>query len=379
MSEWKKVKLGDVLNLRRGYDLPHSEMKEGNIPVAGSNGIIGTHNVATTIEPCITIGRSGSAGSTFIYDRAWAHNTTLYVDDFRGNDPKYLYYLLSSLPLNKMAGGSAVPSLNRNHIHPLNIVFPTSLDTQRRIASILSSLDDKIAVNQKICSNLEAQAQALFKHWFIDFAPFKDGKFVESELGLIPEGWRVGTFGKDVIEIKSGGTPKTDVAEYWENGTIPFFTPKDVSDTIYCFSTEKSITEAGLNKCNSQLYPQNTVFITARGTVGKVVLASCNMAMNQSNYALVGKAGYDQLYVLFQTRFLVERLKKKANGAVFSAITTTDFNERIVIPPFSAIADFVIVAKPLIDDIFNYGAESLRLSALRDTLLPKLMSGQIKL
>lgn len=197
MSEWKECTLGEVLNLRRGYDLPHSEMKEGKIPVAGSNGIIGTHNIATEMEPCITVGRSGSAGSTFYYDKAWAHNTTLYIDDFKGNDPKYLYYLLLSLPLKKMAGGSAVPSLNRNHIHPLNIKFPCSKETQHRIASILSTLDSKIECNRKICANLEAQAQALFKQWFIDFAPFKDGKFVESELGMIPEGvesWNVGRY-----------------------------------------------------------------------------------------------------------------------------------------------------------------------------------------
>lgn len=116
MNDWKECTLGDVLNLRRGYDLPHSEMKEGNIPVAGSNGIIGTHNIATSIEPCITVGRSGSAGSTFIYDRAWAHNTTLYIDDFKGNDPKYLYYLLLSLPLKKNLRDTLLPKLMSGQI-----------------------------------------------------------------------------------------------------------------------------------------------------------------------------------------------------------------------------------------------------------------------
>ena len=273
-----------------------------------------------------------------------------------------------------------VPALARPTSTFKKVLVPVPpIAVQEKIMGILSSLDDKIECNRKICANLEAQAQALFKNWFVDFAPFKNGKFVESELGMIPEGWRVGTFGKDVVEIKSGGTPKTDVAEYWGNGTIPFFSPKDVSDTIYCFVTEKSITEAGLNKCNSQLYPKDTVFITARGTVGKVVLSSCDMAMNQSNYALVGKAGFDQLYVFFQTRFLADRLKKKANGAVFSAITTTDFNENVVIPTFSTIADFVSISKPLIEGIFKCGEENLRLATLRDTLLPKLMSGEIKI
>lgn len=376
MSEWKKCTLGDVLNLRRGYDLPHSKMMEGNIPVAGSNGIIGTHNIATPIEPCITVGRSGSAGSTFIYDRAWAHNTTLYIDDFKGNDPKYLYYLLLSLPLKKMAGGSAVPSLNRNHIHPLNITFPTTLETQHKIASILTSLDDKIAINRRICENLEAQTQALFKHWFIDFAPFKNGKFVESELGMIPEGWRVGKF-TDIFDLGSGGTPKTSEQLYWKDGSIPFFSPKDVNG-VYCFETEKHITENGLNNCSSSLYRKNTVFITCRGTVGKVAMAAVPMAMNQSNYAILSNKGYSQWFAYLMTTSIVKKLKFKANGAVFDAITSKDFKEQIIIPHVNDVNRFDCIIQPIFDSILNFGFEILRLSTLRDTLLPKLMSGQIK-
>ena len=376
MSEWKKCTLGDVLNLRRGYDLPHSKMMEGNIPVAGSNGIIGTHNIATPIEPCITVGRSGSAGSTFIYDRAWAHNTTLYIDDFKGNDPKYLYYLLLSLPLKKMAGGSAVPSLNRNHIHPLNITFPTTLETQHNIASILTSLDDKIAINRRICENLEAQTQALFNHWFIDFAPFKNGKFVESELGMIPEGWRVGKF-TDIFDLGSGGTPKTSEQLYWKDGSIPFFSPKDVNG-VYCFETEKHITENGLNNCSSSLYRKNTVFITCRGTVGKVAMAAVPMAMNQSNYAILSNKGYSQWFAYLMTTSIVKKLKFKANGAVFDAITSKDFKEQIIIPHVNDVNRFDCIIQPIFDSILNFGFEILRLSTLRDTLLPKLMSGQIK-
>lgn len=335
MSEWKEYTLGDVLNIKRGYDLPHSEMKGGDIPVAGSNGIIGTHNVATPVEPCITVGRSGSAGSTFIYDRAWAHNTTLYIEDFKGNDPKYLYYLLLSLPLKKMAGGSAVPSLNRNHIHPLNILFPTSLEEQRRIASILSSLDDKIAINRRICENLEAQAQALFKHWFIDFAPFKNKTFIETEMGKIPEGWRVGKF-TEIFDLGPGGTPKTSEKAFWEDGTIPFFSPKDVSG-VYCFETEKQITEEGLNNCSSKLYKKNTVFITCRGTVGKVTMAAISMAMNQSNYAILSNKGYSQYFAYLMIISIIKKLKFKANGAVFDAITTKDFKEKIIIPQLDIV------------------------------------------
>ena len=151
---WIECKLGDILNFRRGYDLPHSEMQEGTIPVAGSNGIIGYHNIATDISPVITIGRSGNIGTPYIYDKAWAHNTTLFIDDFKGNDPLYLFYLIKTLPLSSFGGGSAVPTLNRNHIHPLIVKHCPDIDKQRKIASVLKTFDDKISLNNRINHNL---------------------------------------------------------------------------------------------------------------------------------------------------------------------------------------------------------------------------------
>ena len=207
MTSWKTYKLGDILNFRRGHDLPKTQMVDGKIPVAGSNGIIGYHNVSTPIEPCITIGRSGNVGTPYIYDRCWAHNTVLYIDDFKGIDPLYLYYLLKTIPLASYGGGSAVPTLNRNHIHPIEIKHTPSLEEQRRIAGILGAIDDKIENNRRINTNLELQAQALYKQWFVDFEfpneegkPYKSsgGKMVDSELGLIPEGWSVGDIYKYV-------------------------------------------------------------------------------------------------------------------------------------------------------------------------------------
>ncbi len=148
--EWIECTLGDILNFRRGYDLPHSEMRGGIIPVAGSNGVIGFHDVATNISPVITIGRSGNVGTPFMYDKAWAHNTTLYIDDFKGNDPLYLYYLIKTLPLASFGGGSAVPTLNRNHIHPLVVKHCPDVKEQRKLAAILKSFDDKIDLNNRI-------------------------------------------------------------------------------------------------------------------------------------------------------------------------------------------------------------------------------------
>lgn len=270
-----------------------------------------------------------------------------------------------------------VPALARatSTFRLIDIKLPP-LDDQRRIASILSSLDRKIELNNKINADLEEMAQAIFKNWFVDFEPFKDGKFVDSELGMIPEGWKVGRL-TDVIKLMPGGTPKTSEPLYWDNGTIPFFSPKDVNG-VYCFATEKHITEAGLNKCSSNLYPKDTIFITCRGTVGKVCLVACDMAMNQSNYAIKAIDGYSQYYVFFLVKSVVERLIKKSNGAVFSAITSKDFDEEILIPSQNAVEDFTNVIDGFFRRIFTIGTENSRLSLLRDTLLPRLMSGELE-
>ena len=203
--------------------------------------------------------------------------------------------------------------------------------------------------------NLQQQAAALFAN-FYDRA--------ETEVGFT-----------EIIQILGGGTPKTGESSYW-NGNVPFFTPKDVG-LPYTLTTEKTITEEGLAHCNSRLYPINTVFVTARGTVGKVGLSGVPMAMNQSCYALVGKDTH-QLLVYFYTLKAVDRLKHKASGAVFDAITTRDFESEII----SKLSDidakaFLDIAEPIYRAVLSNSIENLRLVALRDSLLPKLMSGEI--
>lgn len=277
--------------------------------------------------------------------------------------------------INRNLNTTVQATLNVKNLNEMPIPF-YSKEYTSNVVKILSSLDRKIELNNKINADLEEMAQAIFKNWFVDFEPFKDGKFVDSELGMIPEGWKVGRL-TDVIKLMPGGTPKTSEPLYWDNGTIPFFSPKDVNG-VYCFATEKHITETGLNKCSSNLYPKDTIFITCRGTVGKVCLAACDMAMNQSNYAIKAIDGYSQYYVFFLVKSVVERLIKKSNGAVFSAITSKDFDEEILIPSQKAVEDFTNVIDGFFRRIFTIGTENSRLSLLRDTLLPRLMSGEIE-
>ena len=245
--------------------------------------------------------------------------------------------------------GLRQPALLRTKIRYIPI------KTQNMIGELYRVILAKIDSNKKINDNLQQQVAALFAN-FYDHA--------ETEVSFT-----------EIIQILGGGTPKTGESSYW-NGNVPFFTPKDVGSP-YTLSTEKTITEEGLAHCNSRLYPVNTVFVTARGTVGKVGLPGVPMAMNQSCYALVGKETH-QLLVYFYTLKAVDRLKHKASGAVFDAITTRDFESEIIMKLSDEDAQgFLDVAEPIYQAVLSNSIENLRLAALRDSLLPKLMSGEI--
>ena len=162
--ELKETKIEKILELQRGYDLPAEKMQEGDVIVAGSNGIIGRHNMERSNSPCIIVGRSGSVGKVHYYEQpTWAHNTALFVKDFKGNDPKYLYYFLTNLHLDLFFGnrGSVVPSLDRKVVHALTVPYIVNIADQRRIASVLHNIDKKIALNRQINQNLPDHSLAM--------------------------------------------------------------------------------------------------------------------------------------------------------------------------------------------------------------------------
>lgn len=274
--------------------------------------------------------------------------------------PKYIYYFLTHRDVTERLQAiaeqstSAYPSIKPSDIEDLTIDLPP-IEEQRKIVGLLKMLDGKIKQNTEINNNLLLQAQAVFSKYYdasIDKQSFTS-----------------------LIRVLGGGTPKTGNLEYW-NGAIPFFTPKDVGEP-YTFHTEKNLTEAGLNNCNSRLYPINTSFVTARGTVGKVSLAGKPMAMNQSCYALASET-IDPILVYFYVLKAVSSLKHKASGAVFDAIVTRDFDTEVINVLNSDDSKAVLeVIAPMMNAIHSNTVENIRLSSLRDTLLPRLMSGEL--
>lgn len=275
----------------------------------------------------------------------------------KNGNQDFLYYMMKYyMPqlLNKESG-TVFGSVNRNDINGLEVDIPEDSEKQKRIARYLAMLDEKIELNMAINKNLLQQAGAVFDRFYVE----------SSDQQLFTS----------LINVLGGGTPKTGNPEFWD-GHIPFFTPKDVG-TPYTFQTEKYITESGLAHCNSRLYPENTTFVTARGTVGKVSLAGMPMAMNQSCYALASETA-DPLLVYFYVLKAVASLKHKASGAVFDAIVTRDFDtETINVLSDDDAKSVLAIIKPMMEAIHNNSEENMRLAALRDSLLPRLMSGEL--
>ena len=364
-SSWKSSALGELLNFRRGHDLPKTKMKEGPVPVVGSSGIIGFHNEFTTKNPCLTIGRSGNIGNPHILEEdCWAHNTTLYVDDFKGNEPKYLFYLLKTLGLSNYGGGSAVPTLNRNHIHPIGVRYTSSRDEQKNIAHVLSTLDEKIEVNNQISKTLENMAQAIYKHWFVDFEfpdengnPYKSsgGKMVESEFWRIPEFWEIVSL-ETFVEIKYGKDHKK-LAE----GEYPVYGSGGIMRYVDKF-----------------LYNGESVLVPRKGTLNNVMYINESFwSVDTMFYTVMKKSNIAKFIYLFLNGI---DLKSMNVGSAVPSMTTNILNNmKIIKPPSRILEEFNSLISPIFQMIKHNKEENDTLVEIRDELLPKLLSGEIEL
>lgn len=262
-----------------------------------------------------------------------------------------------------------------------------SIEEQSGLVKQYHTVSDKIKVNEQICEKLETTAQTLYKHWFVDFEfPNEEGKPYKSSGGKmvfneelakeIPEGWLYNSFTSN-CKIAGGGTPKTDILEYWQNGEIPFYTPGDKTFNIYTLSTVKKITEEGLKKCSSKLYPKNTTFLTARGaTTGGIALSAIPMAMNQTCYAILSLIN-TPIFSYFLTRSLIDKLKTEAIGATFEAIVTKNFDETfVVISNERTITEFEKRVNSIFEILLSKTKINQKLIELQSLLLSRLAVGK---
>lgn len=397
MRAWRNTTLGNVLELKRGYDLPNAKRIPGEIPVISSSGTRYFHAEAKVDGPGVITGRYGTIGQVFFTQGAfWPLNTALYVRDFKGNDPQFCYYFLKTLNWNKFSDKSSVPGVNRNDAHQEPVSIPPQFE-QQEIAAVLGALDDKIEVNRKTAATLEAMARALYRFWFVDFDPvhakaegrahahmdaataalFPD-RFGEDGL---PEGWGATTIG-EVSEIVGGATPKSNEPAYWEGGDHLWATPKDLASLgqPVLFDTSRKITDAGLAKISSRLSPSGTLLLSSRAPIGYLAIAARPLAINQGFIAIRETEELSGLEAYFWCVENMELIHANANGSTFQEISKKNFRPM----------EYALAPKP-IRDAFNDQAgelfkrlsllceESQTLATLRDTLLPRLMSGEVRI
>lgn len=339
-------------------------------------------------------------------------------------NPKFLYFILNSVFLQEqiinLISGSAVPQLPARDIKKF-IIPVIGRNIQDKIANIISAFSDKISINIDTNQTLEQMSQTLFKSWFVDFDPAIDNaldagttipdmlqsraelrqkvrnsadfkplpadiralfpaEFEETELGWVPKGWITTSF-NDLIELIGGGTPKTSVEEYW-NGDIPWFSVVDAPNEsdVYVLTTEKNITTEGLNNSSAKLLRKGTTIISARGTVGKCAMVAVPMAMNQSCYGVIGKNNISDEYVYFQLKNAAQTLQQMGHGSVFNTITRDTFkNIKVPFCNEELTNSYSLLVKNYFSRILDNNYQNIALTNLRDTLLPKLISGELSL
>ena len=419
-GKWHLTRVGEFAPFAYGKGLSQGKRNEsGNVPVFGSNGIIGYHDTALTNFPAVIIGRKGTVGAVHYSPvPSWPIDTAFFV---AGNDPtliRFKYYALRNLALENRNTDSAVPGLNRDAAHALELQIPDEYE-QRAIAYVLGTLDDKIELNRRMNATLEGMARALFQSWFVDFDPVRakaalktggttsatDGslgwsmdraraylasmdpeiavlfpdRFVDSVLGEIPVGWEVSTIGQEV-DVVGGSTPSTKVSSFW-NGAINWATPKDLAslNTPVLMDTSRKITESGLAKISSGLLSRGTVLLSSRAPIGYLAIADIPVAINQGFIAMKCQRRLPAIYVWLWTAANMGAILENANGSTFQEISKRNFRPLPVIVPCESIRqNYNQLIQPLYNRIVLNERQSRALATLRDILLPKLISGGLQ-
>lgn len=374
-SEWRDVTLGDVMTLQRGFDLPTTERKPGNYPVIASTGPVGMHEKAMVTGPGVVIGRSGSlGGGQFIKHDFWPLNTTLWVKDFKDNEPRFCYFLLKSLDLAQFNAGSGVPTLNRNHVHPLPVAVPP-LPQQRAIAHILGTLDDKIELNRRINETLEEMARALFKSWFVDFDPVRakmgshnsglpqhlmdlfPKRFIESELGKIPKGWKIKTLG-ELLDLSYGKALKASSRRY---GDIPVYG-----------------SNGNVGWHNKRLVPGPGIVVGRKGNPGVITWVNSDFFPIDTTFFVVSKNTNQNLHFLFYALKNQDLPSMATDSAVPGLNRNLVYMNRQIVPTNRIIEHFNRYVGAIFARSHRLEEESRTLATLRDALLPKLITGHLR-
>jgi type I restriction enzyme S subunit len=391
------MKLGDFVTLQRGHDLPERDRLPGPVPVLGSFGITGYHNNAIAPGPGVTVGRSGASYGVVSYSPVdyWPLNTALYVINFHGNDPRFAYYFLRNFDFSGFNVGSAQPSLNRNHIHPIPVLIP-SVSEQKTIARILGTLDDKIELNRRMNQTLEGLARTVFRSWFVDFdavvakaagrrplgmdaatAELFPDSFTDSPLGPIPKGWRIVSL-PEAIEINPTRTLSKDaIAPYVEMGNMP-------TTSARVLGWEDRKVGSGMRFMNGDVLMARITPCLENGKTAYVdFLGDGHVGWGSTEYiVLKSKPPLPPEFAYLLARLDEVRAHAIANMTGSSGrqrVPASCFEKfQVVVPGDKVARRFGEWVKPLFDAMKSHDEQSRTLADLRDALLPRLLSGELR-
>lgn len=364
---WKNMKFIDFILLQRGHDLTKEQIKPGIYPVVTSTSIMGFHNAYKAEGPGVVTGRSGTIGEVqYIKDNYWPHNTSLYVKDFKGNYPLFVYYFMKNFGPSRAKSGSAVPTLNRNSLSGIDVCIP-DIKTQNKIADILSTYDNLIENNKKQIKLLEEAAQRLYKEWFTDlhFPGYENTKITDG----IPDGWRKRTL-EEIATVKMGQSPKSEFYNNKKQG-LPFhqgvgsYGDRFVEDTVYSTSY-------------TQVAEANSILFSVRAPVGRLNITKNKVVIGRGLAAINHKSKLQSfLFYMLKEKFFKEDIL--GNGSIFASITRTELLTQHFLYPTEEIAkNFDDIANQIDKKISLLDSQLKELKEARDRLLPKLMSGEIE-
>lgn len=370
----------------QGYEI--TEFKSGS---KFKNG----DTLLARITPCLENGKTAFVDILDDEEIAFGSTEFFVLRAIEGKgDPQFIYYLATSdlirtVAIKSMTGTSGRQRAQKEALLEYKLLLP-NLETQRKIGKFLAKLDEKIDINNNLIERLEELCKTLFKRWFVDFEfPSEEGllykscggKFVESELGDIPENWNVGFIG-DLGTVIGGGTPSKKEKSYYTNNGISWITPKDLSNnkSKFIYRGAIDITELGLKKSSAKLMPKGTVLFSSRAPIGYIAIAGKEVSTNQGFKSIVPDKGFSNIYIYFVLHHMLPTIESNAGGSTFKEISGQGLKTiKIILPPKDIVEEFTKLVKPLFEQIKSVEKENERLGQVRDILLPKLLSGEIEI
>ena len=405
MGEWKKYKLKDVCTILGDglhgtpiYDdkgefffINGNNLKDGRISIKNDTKRVPYSEANKYKKPLnnrtILVSINGTIGNVAKYqdEKCILGKSACFFNVKENVDLNFIYYVVANQQfkntITQLATGTTIKNVSLETMRNYTFCIPP-LSIQKQIGKILSSFDDKIELNRRINDNLEQQAQALFKSWFVDFEPFKEGKFVDSELGMIPESWGVCS-AETIFKINIGKTPPRKEQQWFSNinnGNVKWISISDLgSNEIFIEDSKEYLTKEAISKFNIIVVPEDTILVSFKLTVGRVGISNCELTTNEA----VARFYLPKSYFREYTYLSLKNYNYARLGSTSSIATAVNSkiikNMKLLIPPVTIISEFNKRINPLFNAIRIYENEIRNLSKIRNTLLPELMSGELKI